>query len=561
MKRDKLSTILGNIFSSALLWTSSLVLITAVSIPLYAGSKYARSMTTVQYNNAHTGWNPDEVVLNTTNVNPSQFGKLWTASVEGQLYGAPLYVSGVEIEGKQRDVVYMATGDNFIYALDAETGAELWPAPYFLGPYVPRTSLGYEKTCQNIGSISPNVGITSTPVIDLARGTLYAVGLVCTDTPCLRSTPKVFEMAAVDIATGQSQEGWPVRIEPPDTFLDTQVTSSRGALLLANNTVYVPFGGYSGDCGPYHGWIVGVDKTDPNALQISYRTPGTDVHRGSGIWASGGIAADAEGDEVANIYPATGNSFGAPNVDYSNAVLRLGPDLTFSEQPEDFFMPSNWTDLNSRDHDLGSSTPMLLPPQPASNTQNMIFVAGKRGVGHLINRDNLGGIPENGDGVNNEGLYSTQVSADGGVFSTAAYYEDPDPDVGPTIFLAVRGRQPDCDVQRVVAALALDVDEGGNSSYHTKWCVPSEGNNSAPVSPVITSAPGETGILWVVTLGGVFYAFNAATGEELYNSNMVDDDRLGSVRNFLHFTVIDGKVFIGNSSSQVVAYGLTERKK
>lgn len=505
---------------------------------LYAGVPCSRCMTTVQYDNAHTGWNQDEVVLNIDNVNPKSFGRKWSVPLEGHINLAPLYVREVIIGGEPRNVVYVATASNHVFALDAETGDPVWKQPYFLDTPGIQENLG-------CGSLGPIIGISSTPVIDAETGTLYAVGLTCKDTPCVRGSAQVFKMAAVDIATGESLPGWPVTIDPPaDIPIDTRVTSERSALLLANGIVYVPFGGYGGDCGPYHGWVVGVDKSDPKAPQYYYRTPGTPTHRGSGIWASGGIAADEKGF----IYPSTGNSFAAPGLDYSNAVLRLNADLSFSEDPADFFMPSNWVDLNRTDADLGSSTPLLLPPQEGSNTPNMVFVTGKRGIGHLINRDDLGGVGK-GNGVNGEGIYSTKVF--GSAFSTAAYYEDPV--AGPFIFLAGRGNQPDCGTNSGVAALALALDADGNSFYYTAWCTPSMGS---AMSPVVTSAPGETGILWVVDRNGVLFAFNAGTGDKLYDSNMVPEDRLGGTRNFLHFTVIDGKVFIGNGNNELVCYTL-----
>jgi outer membrane protein assembly factor BamB len=514
----------------------------------------AQNVTTVQYNNARTGWNQEEYVLNVSNVNPTTFGKIWTAQLDGMIYSSPLYVKGVVIGDEPRDVVYVATENNRVYALDANNnGAQLWS--YFLGP--PGLRLG-DLGC---GTIMPNIGITSTPVIDLVTGTLYAVGLV------RDVVPPVFKMAAIDISTGQPKDGWPVIIDPPAEIpLETRMTENRGALLLGKNgKVYVPFGGYSGDCLFYRGWVVAVDIADPRA-QLSYRTPSDPAHHGGGIWASGGVAADDQDF----IYPSTGNSDGRPvGLDYSNAVLRLGPDLTFSEDPADFFMPSNWVVLNLLDIDLGSSTPMLLPPQKASSTPNMIFITGKRGIGHLIDRDYPGGVAT-GDGTIGEGVFSKKVF--GSAFSTAAYYEDPVN--GPTIFLAGRGAQPDCGTRSGVVALSLRVDGDRNSYYETAWCTRSM---DTAMSPVVTSAPGEPGILWVVDRGpvgqssGVLYAYNASASEqpeELYNSNQVPEDALGETQthNFLHFTAVDGKVFVGNCSpctgsnqtNSVVAYGLRQ---
>jgi hypothetical protein len=532
----------------AFLWTSLLILAALLAPALYAGSGYGPAVTTVQYDNTRRGWNQNEEMLTVDTVSPDTFGKLWTATLTGQIYSAPLYVSGVVIDGQPHNVVYVATEANLIYALDADNnGEQLWV----------NSSLGTpgSRSLQSCGNISPDIGITSTPVIDLDTGTLYAVGLT------RQGVTQVFKMVAVDIATGQARLGWPVPIQPPATpTIDTRVTSQRGALLLANGLVYAGFGGLFGDCGPYHGWAVAANPNNPMGQQLYYRTPGTTTHRGSGIWAGGGMAADEN-----YIYATTGNSFNAPGVDLSNAVLRLGFDLSFSGQPEDFFIPSNWRGLNATDSDLGSSTTLILPPQDGSNTPNMIFITGKAGVGHLLNRDNLGGVAT-GDGISREGIYSTLVF-NGGSYSTAAYYEDPDQ--GPTVFLSGFGTQPVCPGAIIgVAAFSLGVQEDGSSFYDQRplWCTPTIGIS---MSPLVTGVPGTTGIVWVVSINSnaALYAHNAATGDMLYNSNMVAGDALGNTRHSTnqrgnqYFTVIDGKVFIPTEPSRIVAYGLRNQER
>jgi hypothetical protein len=485
-------------------------------------------VTTIQFNNQRLGWNFIEPMLTTDNVNSTSFGKKWTRTLDGQIYGTPLYVSGVMIGGQARNVVYVATENNLIYALDADNnGTPLWSMPYRLGTPA-RGGFGGDLSC---GNISPNLGITSTPVIDPDSGILYAVGLT-------RDGGLQYKMVALDITNGQPRSGWPVIIRPPVTpTIDPRVTSQRGALLFANGLVYAAFGGYFGDCGSYHGWVVAVDPSNPTAgVQLYYRTPGTGSHRGSGIWAAGGIAADDDG----YIYASTGNSFAAPGVDQSNAVVRLNPDLSFSGQSTDYFMPTNWRALNSADADLGSSAPLLLPFLDGYTTPNMVFITGKAGIGHLLNRDDLGGV--------SDGVYSTRVYS--GAFSTAAFYYDDN--LGPLIYLAGRGTQPALGTTGV-AAFSV-VDDGTRSSYVPIWPTPSIGTTS---SPFISNSPGQTGIMWVATTSGVLRAFNAATGDPLYASNQVAGDALGaSVRSFAHITVADGKVFVPTASNTVVAYGL-----
>ncbi|MBI1747422.1 MAG: PQQ-binding-like beta-propeller repeat protein [Acidobacteria bacterium] len=525
-------------FVSFLILTAQLLVLTAW-LPARLEARSGRAVTTARYNNSRNGWNPSEVILNISNVNHNSFGKKWSTMIQGEIKGSPLYVSDVLIAGQRHNVLYVATENNLIYALDADSGAELWPIPNYLG--VPGNIALLPDGC---GSIGPNIGITSTPVIDLEGRTLYAVGLT------LEAGRNIFKMAAVDIATGRSRPGWPIVINPPASpSLDTRVSSNRGALLLANDMVYVPFGGYAGDCGDYHGWVVGIQKANPQAPQLYYRTPGIGPHVGSGIWSSGGFPADEDG----NLYPATGNSFNAPALDYSNSVLRLRPNLSFSETARDFFTPSNWVDLNDADDDLGSSTAIIIPRQPSSRTPNMLFIAGKRGVGHLINLDAMGGVAS-GDGVSGEGVYSRKVAES--VFSTAAYYEDPI--LGPMLFLTVAGNETICGPESRTAAMTLRQDSDGNSYYQVIWCTPPR---LASASPLVTSAPGQTGILWVVSRRTeALHAFNAASGEELYNSNMVPGDELGGPQKFLNFIAVDGKIFLTNEQNEVMAYGLREAR-
>ena len=503
---------------AALLWALTVGLAASAVGPLQAQWLWP----TAQFDNGRTGWNWGEYLLTPDTVSPATFGKKWTRALDGQVYGSPLYFAGW---------VYVATENNLIYALDAETGQDLWALPYNLGLPALRSQL-------SCGNITPNVGITGTPVLDLETFTLYAVGLT--------RSPLVYKLAAVDMFTGEPLPGFPVTIAPPvSPGITPANTSQRGALVLANGIVYVGFGGYFGDCGSYHGWVVGLDAYNPTTPQLYYRTPGTTTHRGSGVWAAGGLSAD----EYGFVYASTGNSFSAPagGPDYSNAVLRLYPDLTFTGDPADFFVPSNWRALNSADADLGSSPAMLIPPQFGSITPSMVFITGKRGAGHLLNRDYLGGLGT-GDGINREGIYSRQVYSS--AFSTAAYYQDDA--VGSILYLSGRGTHPGCVPNGSVAAMQLEVDADGNSSYRTLWCV---GPGTAQ-SPVVTSYFGQGGVLWVVTSAGTLYAFNSVTGQPLYNSGQVAGDALGAARALGHFAVADGRVFVPTSANNFVAYGL-----
>ena len=304
---------------------------------------------------ARTGWNDAEQMLTPAAVHSGSFGRRWTSPVDGQVYAQPLVAHGVSVAGASRTLVFVVTERDLIYAFDAGSGNRVW-GPVSLGAPVRRSSL----LC---GNIDP-VGITSTPVIDRASSTLYVAGLTTPDD----GRTKIHKMVAIDLATGAVRAGWPVAIAPPASSgiqFNPAAQQQRGALLLLRGVVYVPFGGYFGDCGEYHGWVVGIPTAQPSRQQ-AFVTP---TQRAGGIWTA--VAADQAG----NLYASTGNSFSS-TVDFGESVVRLTttPTLAFSGRSVDFFTPSNFVALNESDTDLGSSTPLVLPSQPDLATPDLIFI-------------------------------------------------------------------------------------------------------------------------------------------------------------------------------------------
>ncbi len=485
-----------------------------------------------------TGWNPHEETLTPSTIRAGSFGKVWSASVEGDIYGEPLVVAGLSVNGTQRTVVYAVTESNLVYAFDAASGARVW-RPVSLGAPVPLASL-------SCGNIDP-VGITSTPVIDRTSSAIYVVALTTPD----GGRTKVYKMAALDLTTGAMRPDWPVEIVPPvmtGLHFNPAVQQQRGALMLLHGVVYVPFGGYFGDCGDYHGWVVGVPAADPRR-QEAFVTP---TRREGGIWATGGVAADS----ASNIYAAIGNSDSSGPIDFSNSVVRLAtlPVLRFSGETRDFFTPSNFVSLNDTDTDLGSATPVILPSQPGSSTPDLIFAAGKQGVGYLINRANMGGVGR-GNGITGEGVYSRCIFGDcrgGGpkVFSAFAYWDGGT--AGRMILVPGRGTLPaPCHGTGGVVALRLGVAPGQSTAlFQVAWCSPSMRD---PGAPTVSSAGSEDGVVWVIdTAPGVLYALDARTGAEIYHSGGADV--LGSTHRFITPSVSGGRVYVGIARA-VVAYG------
>jgi hypothetical protein len=271
----------------------------------------------------------------------------WTgaATLDGPVYAEPL-VCG--------DSVYVATENNTVYAIDDSTGAAEW-----------KTHLGtpVESSTLPCGDIGPTTGITGTPVIDVAAQTLFVVAFLSG----LSANTHVLFGLNVDTGSVTFQVG----ADGNGAIAD--VEQQRGALALANGYVYVPYGGLAGDCGAYHGWVVGV-PTSGSGTVLSYQVP---TEREGGIWAAGGITVSPEGD----LYVATGNGASTSTYDYGDSVIELTPTL----QVVSSFAPTNWIQLNQDDTDLGSVAPTIL-------SNGDVFQIGKAGVGYLLSGTNLGGI-------------------------------------------------------------------------------------------------------------------------------------------------------------------------
>jgi outer membrane protein assembly factor BamB len=273
---------------------------------------------------------------------PARMHELWQSSaLDGLVYAQPL-VSGSS--------VYVVTNNNTVYALDGASGGQIWSQ--HLGDPVTRGTL----PC---GDVDPT-GILSTPVIDPGSGTLYAVDYLPTPQPH-------HEVVALDLASGAVRFAAP--IDPPAG--NVLAHQQRAALLLLGGTLYVPFGGLFGDCGDYHGWLLGVSPSDGSS-RGAYQVP---TQREGAIW--GAPSANANND----IFVSTGNGSATSDYDGSNAVVRLSADL----QAQDFFAPSDWAQLSRRDTDLGSTGPTVLDA-------GQVLQIGKSGVGYLLGGGQLGQI-------------------------------------------------------------------------------------------------------------------------------------------------------------------------
>jgi outer membrane protein assembly factor BamB len=288
--------------------------------------------------------------------------------ITGDVYGSPLFLENA-FGGK--DVLFVATEENNVYAIDAAAGTILWTAA--LGPGVPGSQFG-------CGNIDP-LGITSTPVLDVARRELVVVGTL--DVPAASSTPHhiIFGLSIDSGATN-----WQIDIDKTVPDFSAVYQGQRAGLLLLNDVVYIPFGGYYGDCGNNWGFVIGVPlSTAPSGL-FYYQPPG----RGAAIWAPNGLASDGT-----SLFAVTGNGEGTQDTwdaGNSDAFLRLeSATLQFSGQPADYFAFSNWQTLSGNDADFGSNGTVLFD-LPGAGSGELALCIGKSHNAWLIDRSNLGGF-------------------------------------------------------------------------------------------------------------------------------------------------------------------------
>ena len=285
-------------------------------------------------------------------------------TVSGNVYSQPLYIEG----GPNGPMMIAATESNNIYALDAVTGSIIWQR----NVGVPVSS---GLPC---GNINP-VGITGTPVVDLASRSLFFDALI--DGP----TKKHF-IFSLNVDTGATNPGWPVDVNATATYNGIAFTSlvqeDRGGLALVNGIVYVCYSGYAGDCGVYHGWVVGVDINDPTNVHAWATTA-----IGGGIWGHGGVASDGT-----NMFVVTGNTFNTGgNWMGGEAIIRLQAGPTWTGQPTDYWVPINWFSLDNSDTDLGGVSATVIDV-PGATPSQLVLALGKDGNAYLLNRNNLGGI-------------------------------------------------------------------------------------------------------------------------------------------------------------------------
>jgi hypothetical protein len=288
-------------------------------------------------------------------------------TIVGNVFAQPLYLDNGP---GGRPTIIAVTESNNVYALDAVNGTIIWQRN--VGAPVPAPDL----FCTEVGSM----GIISTPVVDLGSRALFVDAMV---TPDGGTTIKHY-IISLNVDTGAINPGWPVDVEATAQYNGTIFTAAiqqqRAALAIVGNVLYVGYGSI-GDCSLYRGWLVGVPINNPASV-TAWAT--SDI--GGGIWGVGGVASDGT-------YPfvATGNTFQPPNWSGGQAVIRFQPGPIFSGNTSDYWVHTNWFQLDGGNVDVGSSGPLLVDV-PGATPSRLVVQMGKDEYAHLLNRDNLGGI-------------------------------------------------------------------------------------------------------------------------------------------------------------------------
>jgi len=493
----------------------------------------------VTYHNdvARTGTNPTETTLTPANVNDATFGKIGFFSMDGLVDAQPLYLSQLDIPGQgTHNVLYAVSEHGSIYAFDADTGATLWQ----------KSMLGSGESAsdnRNCGQVTPEIGITSTPVIDRAHGVIYLVAMS-------RNGSTYFQrLHALDITSGDELFGGPTTVQAafPGTganssggnvIFDPKQYKERAALLLLNGTVYTTWASHCDD-SPYTGWVIAFNATTLQQTRVLNLTPNGSQ---AAIWMAGaGPAADSDG----NIYFLTGNgSFdttldgnGFPNQgDFGNSFVKLSTSGGLAVA--DYFTMSNTVSESNADTDLGSGGSMVLPDLTDNSNQvhHLAVGAGKDSIIYVVNRDSMGKFNSSSNQIYQQ--ISGQI---GGVWSMPAYFNN-------IVYYGSVGNQ-------IKAFSISNAKLSGSPASQTAHSFGYPGS-----TPGVSANGTANAILWAVenSSPAVLHAYDATNlATELYNSNQAANsrDQFGNGNKYITPTIVNGKVYVGTPNG-VAVFGL-----
>lgn len=434
--------------------------------------------------------------------------------VPGHVYAQPLYWRPA---GAARGLVIVATEDNFVVALDAFTGTTVWQS--CLGPAVPLSKL-------ECGNIDP-LGVTGTPVIDEHNAALYLDAMVDGD-----KGPRhlVFGLSLTD---GAVLPGLPVDIANTLRAIGTTFNASaqgeRGALTLAGDKLYVPYGGHFGECGDYRGWVVGLNLDKPAAF-AAWRTP----VKMAGIWAPGGMAFDGH-----HLFAAVGHTLNdLEQWNGANSIFRLPPNLVWPRNSADFFASADWFDLNRRHYVLAYNNPIAIDLPGGGAGSALLFALDELGKAYLLDRANLGGV--------GHPLLAQQVVELGLIANTspAAWRTERNTMVALAAFTstfpgaAVAGGN----------VTALSISGGAQPAIKTAWRVKLYGQGA----PIVTTSDAQADpIVWIIGAEGdqKLHGFRGDTGQEIFTSGKLD-----GLRHYVTILAAAGRLYFAGDG-RLFAFG------
>lgn len=503
------------------------------------------NVTTYHNDNARDGLNASETILTPANVNSAKFGKLNLLSVDGLVDAEPLYLSGLTVNGQTHNVLYVVTEHDSVYAFDADSGAQLWKV----------SALGSGETTSDnhgCGQITPEIGITSTPVMDRSKGTNGTMFVVAMSKDGSGNYHQ--RLHALDVTTGAEIAGSPTEIT--GTYPGTGDNSSggnvvfapgqyaeRAGLLLMNSTIYLAWTSHC-DARPYTGWVMGYSENTLQQTAILNLTP--NGNEGS-IWMAGD---GLQGDSSGNIYFLDANGTldahdtvtGFPvNNDYGNAMMKLsttGGALTV----DDFFETYDSINESNEDLDLGSGGSLLLPDMVDAHgaVRHLMVGAGKDTNIFVADRDNMGKY----NAANNDALYQELTGAlPGGAWSMPAYFN----------YAVYYGGVGDNLKAFTITNALLGTTPSSKSA--TTFGYPG-------ATPSVSANGTSDGIVWAVEsstgAAAVLHAYDATNlANELYNSTQAagNRDAFGNGNKFITPMIVNGKVYVGTPNG-VAVFGL-----
>jgi hypothetical protein len=535
----KFIVVVNNAMGSA---TSTAATLTIGSGSAPAGGSNA-DVVTYHYDAMRTGANTNETVLTPANVNSTKFGLLGSFAVDGHVDGQPLYLSNVSIPGAgTKNVLYVVTEHDSVFAFDADsvsgaTTTSLWKTSMLQPGETPSDD-------RNCGQVTPEIGITSTPVIDRTRNAIYVVAVAKTSAGAY-----VHRIHALNLATGAELFGGPTTVTATypgsgansasgtDTF-DPAQYNERPALLQVGATIYTTWGSHC-DAPPYNSWVMAYSADTLKQTNVINLVPnGND----GGIWMAGaGPAADANG----NIYFIIGNgdfdttltSAGLPsNGDCGNCFVKVAPAPKMALS--DYFTPLNTVAESNADVDFGSGGPVLLPDltDSAGVTHHLAVGAGKDQNIYVVDRDHMGKFNPSTNAIYQ--LIGGQLAD--GVFSKPSFFNN-------TLYIGA--------VSDSIKAFSVS-----NAKLTTTPSSKTANTFHYPGGTSVISASGTTNaILWAVenSTNGVLYAYDATNlATKLYDSTQAANGRdTFSPNKYITPMVTNGKVYVGTQNS-VAVFGI-----